>query len=99
MLTDGLIVIKKLRERRELIKFQKINPGTGITYTAEEKRIDIDNLQQKENLLAYNLMRDLKESVDPYVFMSLFGNRTFKSYADKNIKTRNFQKVVAGYFK
>ena len=44
-------------------------------------------------------MRDLKESVDPYVFMSLFGNRTFKSYADKNIKTRNFQKVVAGYFK
>ena len=99
MLTDGLIVIKKLRERRELIKFQKINPGTGITYTAEEKRIDIDNLQQKENLLAYNLMRDLKESVDPYVFMSLFGNRTFKSYADKNIKNKNFQKVVAGYFK
>ena len=31
--------------------------------------------------------------------VSLFGNKTFKTYAEKNIKTKAFQKVVAGYFK
>ena len=44
-------------------------------------------------------MRDLKESADPYIFMSLFGNKTFKTYANKTFKTKGFQKVVAGYFK
>ena len=56
-------------------------------------------LLQKENELANNLMRDLKESADPYVFMSTFGNKTFKKYSEKNIKTKDLQKVVAGYFK
>ena len=99
MLTEGLIAIKKLREKRNIIPLQKINPATGITFTADEKRIEIDRILTIENELAYNLMRDLKESADPYIFMSLFGNKTFKTYAEKNIKTKAFQKVVAGYFK
>ena len=99
MLSDGLIAIKKLRERRNIIPLQKINPATGMTFTADEKRAEIDRILTIENELAYNLMRDLKESADPYVFMSLFGNKTFKTYANKNIKTKAFQKVVAGYFK
>ena len=99
MLSDGLVAIKKLRERRNIIPLQKINPATGMTFTADEKRAEIDRILTIENELAYNLMRDLKESADPYVFMSLFGNKTFKTYANKNIKTKAFQKVVAGYFK
>ena len=99
MLTEGLIAIKKLREKRNIIPLQKINPATGITFTADEKRIEIDRILTIENELAYNLMRDLKESADPYIFMSLFGNKTFKTYAEKNIQTKAFQKVVAGYFK
>ena len=99
MLSDGLEAIKKLRERRIIIPLQKINPATGMTFTADEKRAEIDRILTIENELAYNLMRDLKESADPYVFMSLFGNKTFKTYANKNIKTKAFQKVVAGYFK
>ena len=99
MLTEGLIAIKKLREKRNIIPLQKINPATGMTFTADEKRIEIDRILTIENELAYNLMRDLKESADPYIFMSLFGNKTFKTYAEKNIQTKAFQKVVAGYFK
>ena len=99
MLAEGLVAIKLLRERRQIIKFQKFNSTTGGAYTADEKRAEIDKLQMKENKLAYNLMRDLKESADPYLFMSTFGNRTFKTYANKNIKAKNWQKIVAGYFK
>jgi len=99
MLTEGLITIKNLRERRNIIPLQKINAKTGAIFTAEEKRAEIDRIISIENELAFNLMRDLKESADPYVFMSLFGNKTFKKYAEKNIKTKAFQKVVAGYFK
>ena len=99
MLTEGLVAIKKLREKRNIIPLQKINPATGMTFTADEKRIEIDRILTIENELAYNLMRDLKESADPYIFMSLFGNKTFKTYAEKNIQTKAFQKVVAGYFK
>jgi hypothetical protein len=99
MLSEGLVAIKLLRERRQIIKFQKFNSTTGGAYTADEKRVEIDKLQMKENKLAYNLMRDLKESADPYLFMSTFGNRTFKTYANKNIKAKGWQKIVAGYFK
>ena len=99
MLTEGLITIKKLREKRRIIEFQKYNPQTGSLYTADEKKNRINMLLQKENELANNLMRDLKESADPYVFMSTFGNKTFKKYSEKNIKTKDLQKVVAGYFK
>ena len=44
-------------------------------------------------------MKALKESADPYLFMSTFGNRTFKTYANKNLKLKEWQKVVAKYFK
>jgi hypothetical protein len=97
MLSEGLIAIKNLREKRQIISISKISPA-GIPYTAEQKRIDIDRLQTLENQLAYNLMRDLKESADPYVMMSLFGNKTFKSYRDKNIKLKGFQKTIQKYF-
>ena len=99
MLSDGLIAIKSLRERRNLIPLTRINAKTGRIFTADEKRQEIDRLLVIENELAYNLMRDLKESADPYIFMSLFGNKTFKTYANKTFKTKGFQKVVAGYFK
>jgi hypothetical protein len=99
MLAEGLITIKKLREKRNIIRLQKYNPGTGSIYTADEKRDRMDSLLQKENELANNLMRDLKESPDPYVFMSVFGNKTFKKYKEKNLKFKDWQKVVAGYFK
>ena len=99
MLAEGLVAIKMLRERRQIIPFQKLNPATGSLFTADEKRAKIDELQKKENQLAYNLMRDLKESADPYLFMSTFGNRTFKTYANKNLKLKEWQKVVAKYFK
>jgi hypothetical protein len=97
MLTEGLIAIKELRERRNIISISKISPA-GTLYTADEKRFEIDRLQTLENELAYNLMRDLKESADPYVMISLFGNRTFKEYRDKNIKTKGWQKTVQKYF-
>ena len=99
MLSEGLVAIKMLREKRQIIRFKKFNSTTGSAYTADEKRAEIDKLQRKENQLAHNLMRDLKESADPYLFMSTFGNRTFKTYANKNIKSKGWQKVVAGYFK
>ena len=99
MLAEGLITIKKLREKRNIIRLQKYNPGTGSIYTADEKRDRMNSLLQKENELANNLMRDLKESPDPYVFMSVFGNKTFKKYKEKNFKFKDWQKVVAGYFK
>ena len=99
MLTEGLITIKKLREKRKVIEFQKYDPRTGSLYTADGKRDRMNMLLQKENELANNLMRDLKESPDPYVFMSTFGNKTFKKYKDKNLKFKDWQKVVAGYFK
>ena len=94
-----LLLLKSLHFQAMEIPLQKINPATGMTFTADEKRAEIDRILTIENELAYNLMRDLKESADPYVFMSLFGNKTFKTYANKNIKTKAFQKVVAGYFK
>lgn len=97
MLSEGLVAIKKLRERRQIISVSKIS-SAGIPYTAEQKRIDIDRLQTLENELAYNLMRDLKESADPYVMMSLFGNKTFKNYRDKNIKVKGWQKTFQKYF-
>ena len=99
MLAEGLITIKKLREKRSIIRLQKYNPATGSIYTADEKRDRMDSLLQKEKELANNLMRDLKESPDPYVFMSVFGNKTFKKYKEKNLKFKDWQKVVAGYFK
>ena len=99
MLAEGLVAIKMLRERRQIIPFQKFNSATGSLFTADEKRAKIDELQKKENQLAYNLMKDLKESADPYLFMSTFGNRTFKTYANKNLKLKEWQKVVAKYFK
>ena len=61
MLSDGLVAIKKLRERRNIIPLQKINPATGMTFTADEKRAEIDRILTIENELAYNIMRDLKE--------------------------------------
>jgi len=97
MLSEGLVAIKELRERRQIITLSKISPG-GIPYTADQKRIDIDKLQVLENKLAYNLIRDLKESADPYVMMSLFGNKTFKKYRDKNIRLKGWQKTVQKYF-
>ena len=39
------------------------------------------------------------DPADPYVFMSTFGNKTFKKFKDKNITFKDWQKVVAGYFK
>lgn len=92
MLSEALVAIKGLREKREIIKYSKI-------YTAEQKRTMIDNSIKLENELAYNILRDLKESADPYLMMGIFGNKTFKSYRDKNIKLKGFQKTVANYFK
>jgi len=97
MLTQGLVAIKELRERRNIISISRLSPA-GTLYTADEKRRDIDRLQTLENELAYNLMRDLKESGDPYAMISLFGNKTFKEYRDKNIKTKGWQKTVQKYF-
>ena len=57
-----------------------------------KKRAKIDRILTIENELAYNLMRDLKESADPYVFMSLFGNRTLKLMLIKILKQKHFKK-------
>ena len=97
LLTDAIKTIQTLRELRESVKFKKFD-SNGVPLTAERKLEIMNNYKTQENqlafnVLAFNVLKDIKEFKDPTFFVNYFGTKTYKEYNKKNIKTRKIQKV------